>query len=177
MASAALFWWTAVVSSLAVAWSAAGQPTSSCSGTPHTVHGLQTVGGNATCVLSKLYEPDDFCLVASNGTVLDGVPFPVTPHGSAGWSLIIEDNADFNMEYALTCVLSDGGSAQSPKVVFVVGADGPATPHITVASLYGGRGFWNSTAVGENYTIGFPSRGNGAATLEGAGRPAGVARV
>jgi hypothetical protein len=125
-----------------------------CSNTPHTTHVL-TVNANATCVLSKLYEPQDFCLMDANGMTIDGIPFQVSPGTPANFGMAFDNNADFNMEYSLTCVKNDGTDVKSPKVIFNIGADGPANPAISVVNLYGAQGTWTATGVGENYSIQF----------------------
>jgi hypothetical protein len=125
-----------------------------CSTTPHTTHVL-TVDASATCVLSKLYEPQDFCLMDGTGMAIEGVPFQVTPGTPVNFGMAFNDQADFNMEYSLTCVKNDGASVKSPKVIFTIGADGPANPEISVVNLYGAQGTWTATGVGENYSIRF----------------------
>jgi hypothetical protein len=122
-----------------------------CSGTPHTVHLLST-NKNATCVLSRLYEPEDFCLVGASGNDISGTSFAVSPGAEVKFGMIFDGDADFNMEYALTCVLS-GSDTRSPKVIFMIGADGPADPDISVINLYGAKGSWQATGLGENYTL------------------------
>jgi hypothetical protein len=137
---------------VAMAWPKGPQ----CNGETHTLHELVVLGGNATCVLSRLYEPLSFCLVSASGADLDGVPVRVSASAPLSWGLVIADGADFNMEYAATCVKADGGFQQSPKVTFLVGTDGPATARITTVDLYGAVGNWTSTGGGENFTITFP---------------------
>jgi hypothetical protein len=125
-----------------------------CSTAPHTTHVL-TVNSNATCVLSKLYEPQDFCLMDGSGTEIDGTPFVVTAGTPFNFGMAFGDDADFNMEYSLTCVKNDGSSVMTPKVIFAIGANGPANPAISVVNLYGAVGTWTATGVGENYSIQF----------------------
>ena len=125
-----------------------------CSSAPHTTHVL-TVSSQATCVLSKLYEPQDFCLMDGSGVEIDEIPFEVSPTTPANFGMVIGSGADFNMEYSLTCVKDDGTDVMSPKVIFDIGADGPANPAISVVNLYGAQGTWTSTGDGENYSVQF----------------------
>jgi hypothetical protein len=140
--------------SISIAMATSNSEDSVCKGKPHTVHTV-SVNANATCVLSKLYEPLDFCLADGGGHEIDGIPFSVSPGTPAGFGMIFDDKADFNMEYSLTCVKADGTDVKSPKVIFAIGADGPADPSITVVNLYGALGTWVSTGDGENYSIQF----------------------
>jgi hypothetical protein len=125
-----------------------------CSDSAHTTHVL-TVNANATCVLSKLYEPQDFCLMDGSGNAIDGVPFEATAAAPVSFGMSLGDDADFNMEYSLTCVKDDGTYQNTPKVIFDIGANGPADPSISVVNLYGAQGTWVSTGDGENYSIQF----------------------
>jgi hypothetical protein len=125
-----------------------------CTGDPHTVHEI-AVNKAATCVLSKLYEPQIFCLTDKTGKDIDGAPFSVTPGQSVMFAMIFGDGADFNMEYALTCVESGGSFSKSPKVIFTIGANGPADPNVSIVNLYGAQGSFVTTGEGENYTISF----------------------
>lgn len=128
-----------------------------CSGPSHTIHHVGVAGRSATCVLTGLYESSSFCLVDVSGHRMEQVPFTVQPGGpQVRWDLKFDDQADFNMEYALTCVSMDGNSAQSPKTVFIIGANGPATPCIRVLGLYGAEGNWTSNGDGEDYWAEFP---------------------
>ena len=125
-----------------------------CRGTPHTTHVIST-NQDATCVLSKLYEPAHFCLTDAKGKNISGIPFTVTSAQGGNFGMIFDANTDFNMEYALTCVANDNGYQKSPKVIFTIGADGPADPNISVINLYGAEGTWTATGVGENYSLTF----------------------
>jgi hypothetical protein len=106
-------------------------------------------------VLSKLFETERFCLVDGEGKNIEGNPIKVAPGRDASFGMIFYSGADFNMEYALTCVADDGGSVKSPKIIFSIGADGPAEPAISTVNLYGARGTWEATDSGENYTLTF----------------------
>ena len=143
-----LFAWTAVSST--VAWG-----TTACPGTPHTFHHV-VVDKEATCVLAKLYESDAFCLADTNGDDLTQTSFDVEPGAPAVFGLVVTD-ADFNMEYALTCAAKDGAEARSPKVIFAVGAKGPAQADVSVVSLYGAHGTWQATRNGEDFQVSFAS--------------------
>jgi hypothetical protein len=127
-----------------------------CTGTAHTLHVI-TTNKNASCVLSKLFETQEFCIVDASGKEISGVAFNVTPAAPTSFGMILSDDgaADFNMEYALTCVSSDGNVVQSPKVMFTIGADGPADPNVSVVNLYGAKGAWQATGAGENYSLTF----------------------
>ena len=128
-----------------------------CQGSAHTKHTISVEGGTAVCLLAKLFEPNQFCLVNSNGTFISGTPFHVSPQENAEWSVILEPGADFDMAYALTCTQHDHKTARSPKTIFVISAEGPADPKIETVDLYGAKGSWNSTGTGEDYLVQFPT--------------------
>jgi hypothetical protein len=112
-----------------------------CASSPHVRHVI-SVNLAATCVLAKLYEPQAFCLADAEGHELSGSAFDVAPGEPAGFGMIFDGDADFNMEYALTCVAKDGAKAKSPKIIVTIGADGPGTPNVSMVSLYGAEGAW-----------------------------------
>jgi hypothetical protein len=129
---------------LALAGSTAGAAAfaaGTCPGEIH-VHHTVAVDQSATCVLSKLYEPQKFCLRAAGDTDPTGIPFDVIPGTPATFGMTFFDGADFNMEYGLTCVAKDGAFARSPKVIFTIGADGPGTPVVSLIGRDGGEGAW-----------------------------------
>ena len=140
------------VVSMAVGTAASAKPM--CPGMAHTVHTI-TVNQNATCVLAKLYEATSFCLVGKNGNEVKG-PIEMTPGQPFYFGMSFTDMADFNLQYALTCVRKDGKNAQSPKVIFNIGANGAAQPSIETINLYNATGTWESTGQGENYFVKFP---------------------
>ena len=123
-------------------------------GASHTTHKI-IVNKDATCVLSKTFEQEHFCLIDDKGNDLSGVSFDVAPGTTPVFNLVFDDETDFNMEYALTCTVNDGNWKQSPKVIFNIGADGPAIPAISTTALYGAQGSWVSTGDGEDYTFTF----------------------
>ncbi len=125
-----------------------------CAGAPHVRHAI-TVNKAASCVLAKLYEPQAFCLVDASGHDLTGAPFAVTPDKPVDFGMLFNDQADFNMEYALTCVASDGGTAMSPKSVISIGADGPGVPHISTVDLYGAHSAASSSGDEISVSIDF----------------------
>jgi hypothetical protein len=130
-----------------------------CKGAAHTIHYI-SVGNNSgtgTCVLSALYGGATFCLVDADGTRLEGRPFALRPPPSepVRWDLKVGPHATFNVEYALTCVADDGQSALSPKLMFLIGADGPAEPDVHIVGLHNASGAWISNGQGENYTAFF----------------------
>jgi hypothetical protein len=133
---------------------ASANGTTGCSGTPHTMNTI-AVDKAATCVLSKLYETQSFCLVDASGNEITSQPLQANPGQVTTFGMIFNSDADFNMEYALTCVENNGGSAKSPKVIFTIGASGPAEPDISIVNMYGATGAWQSNDSGESYSISF----------------------
>jgi len=127
---------------------------SNCTADTHTMHQV-TVDKDATCVLSKLYEPDAFCLVDDAGNEISGVNIAVAAGVPFNYGLVLGDGVDFNMEYGLTCVENDGAYARSPKAIFAIGAGSAANPEISVVNLNGATGTWSSTHNGENYSVQF----------------------
>ena len=127
---------------------------SKCDGEAHTSHKI-IVNKNATCVLPRLYEPENFCISDSDGNDITGQPLNVAPNQDMTFLLYVNSNADFNVEYALTCTLNDGLSAQSPKAVFIIGANGPADPNVTLVPLYGAKATWQSADGVESYSFSF----------------------
>ena len=105
--------------------------------------------------MAKLYEPQAFCLVDGHGNDIDGTSIAVAPGSDATFGMIIADGADFNMEYALTCVANDGGADNSPKVIFDIGASGAADPNIVVNNYNGAHGSWQATSSGEDFSVKF----------------------
>jgi hypothetical protein len=125
-----------------------------CSGAAHVVHSI-TVNKKATCVVSKLYEPQAFCLESAAGADVANVPFEVVPGTPASFGMLFNDSADFNMEYAITCTLEDGAGAQSPKEIFMIGANGPGDPHVLSVELYGAQGAYVGVGDQLNFTVTF----------------------
>ena len=114
-----------------------------CAGAAHLQHTI-TVNRDATCVLSKLFEPNAFCLTIGESGEASSVPFAVTVGAAATFQMTFNAQADFNMVYALTCVAQDGALARSPKVIFTIGANGPGDPDISALARYGAVGTWNA---------------------------------
>ena len=99
-----------------------------CSREPHLNHTI-TVKQDATCELAKLYESQLFCLLDSDGNELNG-PFVVTAGKTFNFGMSYREGADFNMKYALTCVLIDKKTSRSPTVGFTVGSIKPGVASI-----------------------------------------------
>jgi hypothetical protein len=119
---------------------------------------MHTISTNkkVTCVLAKLYEPERYCLVDANGQEIGGKSFEVVPGTDQKFGMSLRSGATFDMEYALTCVASDSdGSGNAAKVIFDIGASGPAIPEISIVNLNGAEGTWKSTGGGENYFLNF----------------------
>lgn len=120
----------------------------------HTWHRV-TSNSSAKCELGKSFEQEDFTLVSSDLKPL--VAFNVSSSQPARFGLTFTDAADFNLVFTLTCIRADGQFAKSPKVVFVIGADGPADPDIRVLNYYGAGGAWKVVpGVGEDFFLTFP---------------------
>jgi hypothetical protein len=121
---------------------------------PHTFHNV-TVNNFAICQFSHLFE-DNFYFV-DIGTGQSVHRFALGIDEVFEYGLVITKGSTFNMLYSLTCTQNNNETAQSPKVAFVVGADGPAQPNINVVNYYGAKGNYVIVpGVGENYQVFFP---------------------
>lgn len=80
--------------------------------------------------------------------------FLLLPNIPFSYGLVITNQVDFNLLYSLTCMLSKKSFSQTPKVCFVVGANGPADPNIQILNYYGAQGKWViNPGIGENFYI------------------------
>jgi hypothetical protein len=126
----------------------------STSSTPHTYHNV-SANGYAVCQFAHLYEMNFYFVDTSNNEPIN--KFTLNPNTTQGYGLVITERSNFNMLYALTCTQDNNLTAQSPKVAFVIGADGPAQPNINVINYYGAKGtFQIIVGVGEDYQVYFP---------------------
>lgn len=122
--------------------------------TPHTFHNV-TVNSFAICQFSHLFE-DNFYFV-DIGTDQHVHKFALGIDEVFEYGLVITKGSTFNMLYGLTCTQNNNATAESPRVAFVIGADGPAQPNINVLNYYGAKGNYVIVpGVGENYQVFFP---------------------
>jgi hypothetical protein len=120
-----------------------------------TVHTWHNVTSNdwAVCQLADSYETD-FSFV--NAQLVPVTSFAVGLVAPYQYGLLLGPTSDFNMLYSLTCVQQNNQTSQSPKIAFVVGANGPADPNIVVINYYGAIGKFNTVpGVGENFYLTF----------------------
>lgn len=121
---------------------------------PHTLHNI-TSNQNSLCRLGQVYETG-FYFVDQTGSKVENFNLRANQVFQYGF-VIASNSTDFNLLYSLTCIQRDGQFAASPKVSFIVGANGPADPNINTLNYYGGRGNWTTVpGVGENFEISFP---------------------
>jgi hypothetical protein len=121
---------------------------------PHTYHNV-TVSACATCQFAHLYEVNFYFVDLSTNKTVN--KFILGPDDVFQYGMVLTNYSDFNMLYSLTCVQNNNKTSQSPKVAFVIGADGPAQPNINVLNYYGAKGnFEIVPGIGENYQIYFP---------------------
>jgi hypothetical protein len=125
-----------------------------CVGDAHIVHQI-SVNKPATCVLAKLFEADKFCLKREGDMDVSGQAFSVKPGVPAQFGMKFDNGADFNMEYAFTCVVDDGAPMKSPKVIVTIGAKGPADPDVSAVELYGAKATWQFQGSSEAYQLEF----------------------
>ena len=124
---------------------------------PHTKH-LLSSNEAAQCQFGWAYEDENaFYFVDSSGNPIS--EFSIAANSVMEYGLVINTtSADFNLLYTLTCKRSDDLYEDSPRVAFLIGANGPADPNITTVGYYGATGAWETNpGVGENFQVSFPA--------------------
>lgn len=119
-----------------------------------TYHNV-TTNSQVNCQLSDIYEMD-FYFVNANTTMPINT-FILNPGDVYQYGILMDYDMTYNMMYTLTCVLCDNQTAQSPKVVFLVGANGPNDTTINCVGYYGAKGTYEIIpGIGESYQCLFP---------------------
>ncbi len=122
--------------------------------TPHTYHNV-TVNDDAECQFSHIFENNFYFVDLSTNNPVN--KFSLSASGIFEYGFVITNKTTFNLLYGLTCVQNDNQTEQSPKVMFVIGANGPAQPNINIFGYYGAKGTYEIVpGVGENYQVIFP---------------------
>jgi hypothetical protein len=90
----------------------------------HVWHQVNT-SHRATCKISKPNEDDFYFVDTMNNTVTN---FEAV--NSFTFGLVLGKSVDFNMIYCLVCTRMDCKKQLCPRIMYVLSATGPASPHI-----------------------------------------------
>ena len=122
--------------------------------TPHTYHNV-TSNNCANCQFAHLFETNFYFVNIETNEPVN--KFMINANITFQYGFVITNETTFNLLYALTCTQNNNKTEQSPKVAFIIGADGPAQPNINVINYYGAKGAYQIVpGIGENYQVYFP---------------------
>ncbi len=119
----------------------------------HTWHNV-SANSSAFCQLAPVLD-QDFGFVDQNKLLITN--FSLAALQNYTYGLKIGEKTSFDLLYTLACRKADGSQQNTPRVVFVVGAKGPAQPDISTLNYNGAVGTWQTVpGIGENFEIKAP---------------------
>lgn len=103
----------------------------------HVWHVLN-VNTQTRCEINHVYENNSYFVDDKNETVTN-----FTTNTNYKFGLILNPLADFNMIYSLSCMNINCKQSPCPRCVFILSADAPASPNITIINYQQSYGNWS----------------------------------